>query len=345
MELTGAATLAAGVAGVAAALGAGLVASTGPVDSPNARSSHDAPTVTTGGLAVVAGASLGLAAFALTAKTAPGLAKGAMTLTFAAALGVFGGFDDLYDLGARRKLLVQVIAAFAFAMFVARVELLPLPGIILPLGAVLGVAGTTLWLVTVTNAVNFMDGADGLAAGCMAIALTVLAIACWAGGAPGLAVAALVGAAGLIGFLPWNLPSKQLFQGDVGSLFSGFLVAGLAVAANMRGATGLYVVPFALIPFLTDVLLTLGHRARRKQRLFEAHRDHLYQLWLRRTGGSHAALAVRAWAITAVYALAGLAADQMSQGRQPLLFLAGVAVAIGGWGLARRRLEQPSPAQ
>jgi UDP-N-acetylmuramyl pentapeptide phosphotransferase/UDP-N-acetylglucosamine-1-phosphate transferase len=338
MDFAGAASVAAAVAAVAAAAGSGLVAWTGPVDSPNARSSHDIPTVTTGGLAIVAGAAMGLAAFALLAGAAPELAVGALTLAFAAALGAFGAFDDLYDYGARPKLAIQAAAALAFAAVVAPVTALPLPGVVVHLPAVLGIGGAALWLVTVTNAVNFMDGADGLAAGCMAIALAALAAGCLAA-APGIAATALVAAAALVGFLPWNLPSKRLFQGDVGSLFSGFLVAALGLAAYSRGAAGLYLVPFALTPFLADVLLTLSMRSKRGERLFEAHRDHLYQLWLRRTGRSHAALAIRGFGLTAIYALAGLAAERTAPELQPLLWILGFLVAAAGWKLMRRKLE------
>ena len=340
MDLTGAGALAAAVAACAAASGAALVVVVGPVDSPNARSSHDRPTVTSGGLAVIAGAALGLAAFAAAAGPHAGLAPAVLTMAFAAVLGGVGALDDLYDIGAKAKLGMQALAALGFAIWVARIEYLPLPGLTLGLGTVLGVGGTALWLVTVTNAVNFMDGADGLAAGCMAIGLAVFSMGCFLAGEPGLGVAALAGAAALIGFLPWNLPSKRLFQGDAGSLFAGFLFAGLAVAAAARGSVSLYLAPFALIPFLTDVLLTLATRAKRGRSLLQAHRDHLYQLWLTRTGGSHTALACRAWGITAVFAGAGLASERAPGALQPWLFALAVLIAALGWKLVRRRLER-----
>ena len=107
-----------------------------------------------------------------------------------------------------------------------------------------------------------------------------------------------------------------------------------------RGGVSLYLAPFALIPFLTDVLLTLLYRAKHKRSLLQAHRDHLYQLWLTRTGGSHAALAWRAWGITAAFALAGLAAERAAAALQPWLFAVAVLVAVLGWKLARRRLER-----
>jgi UDP-N-acetylmuramyl pentapeptide phosphotransferase/UDP-N-acetylglucosamine-1-phosphate transferase len=311
----------------------------GPLDSPRPRGSHSQPTVTSGGLAIVAGTSAGLLTFALLAP-APvrGLASTALALGFAGGLGLFGALDDLVDLGAKGKLVAQALIALLFAVLVARIDALPLGGgLVLPLGVVVGALGTALWLVVATNAVNFMDGVDGLAAGSLAIALAALGAAALIQGEPAVAGAALAGAAAQIGFLPWNLPARRLFQGDVGALFSGFLLASLAVAA--AGRVSLYLAPFALTPFLTDVLLTLAVRARRGQSLFEAHRDHLYQLWLRTKGGPHAALTVRVWAIVGLYAAAGLACEAAPAGWRPPLFALGVALAAAAWVATRRRLE------
>jgi UDP-N-acetylmuramyl pentapeptide phosphotransferase/UDP-N-acetylglucosamine-1-phosphate transferase len=329
-------------AGSALALAAGLcalVAWAGPLDAPRARGLHTRPTVTSGGVAVIAAAAAGLLVFALAARpTPPSLGPVALALGLAGALGHLGALDDLIDMGAKAKLLAQVLLGLLFSVMVARIEALPLaPGLALSLGAVAGALGTTLWLVVAANAVNFTDGANGLASGAVAVALATLGAGCLIEGAPAPAAAAFAGAAALVGFLPWNLVSGRLFQGDAGALFSGFLAAALAVVAADR--VPLYLAPFALTPLLTDVLLTLLVRARRGERLFEAHRDHLYQLWLRRTGRSHAALALRVWAITGIYGLAGLASLGAPAGIQPLLFALGVAVAASLWLAARRRLE------
>ncbi|HTK33905.1 MAG TPA: hypothetical protein VL358_01290 [Caulobacteraceae bacterium] len=321
-----------------------LVGWAGPLDAPGARSSHTRPTVTSAGLAIMAGSAMGLLVFArLAGSPIPGLGMAALALGFAGALGLLGTFDDLVDVGAKGKLLAQAAVGLVFAAMIARIEALPLGGgVSLPLGPVIGVLGTTLWLVVATNAVNFMDGVDGLASGSLVIVLAAIAIAGLVEGEPAVAGAALVGAAAIAGFLPWNIPSKRLFQGDAGSLFSGFLAASLAVAAS--GRLSLYLVPTALTPFLTDVLLTLLVRARRGQSLFEAHRDHLYQLWLRSTGKPHAALSLRVWAIVAAYAAYGLACEAAPEGVRPPLFALGVAVAAMAWRRMRRQLELPQPA-
>ena len=334
------AALAAGVVSLAAAAGfAALVAWAGPLDKPRARGLHSQPTVTSGGLSLLVGSGLGLLTFAhLAPPGVAGLSAAALSLGFAGVLGLLGAMDDLVDVGAKIKLGLQIAASLLFAATVARIELLPVGGgLDIALGPVLGSLGTALWLVVAANAVNFMDGADGLAAGSLAIALAALATAAAIHGEPGVAGAAVAGAAAITGFLPWNLPARRLFQGVVGSLFSGFLVAALAVAA--APAVTLYLVPFALTPFLTDVLLTLAVRARRGESLFEAHRDHLYQLWLRKTGASHTALTLRVWAIVAAYAAAGVASEAAQRGLRPLLFALGVAVAAVLWRTTRRRLE------
>ena len=155
-----------------------------------------------------------------------------------------------------------------------------------------------------------------------------------------VAAAALAGAAANAGYLPWNLGGR-LFQGDAGALFSGFLLAGLAVVAERNGS-GLYLffAPIALLPFLTDVLLTLLIRARRGQSLLDAHRDHLYQLWLQKTGKPHAALA---WRVAVIMSASGgyaLAVQRAPAGLRPALFCGALAVCVLGWTGLRARLER-----
>ena len=321
---------------------AGLVAACGPVDPPRERGSHRRPTPTSGGLAVLAGTSLGAAlAVALLAHgERSGLAAVAATLGVAGGLGLMGALDDVIDLGASTKLLVQMVVALVFALTVARVQAIPLAGgLVLPLGPWVGAVGTALWIVVATNAVNFMDGANGVAGSALAVALAALGLGALAAGEPAVAAAALAGAAGNLGYLPWNLGGR-LFQGDAGALFSGFLFSSLAVVAERRGA-GVYVyfAPLALLPFLTDVLLTLLVRARRGSSLLQAHRDHLYQLWLSATGRPHGALA---WRVATIMAASGgwaLLAQHAPPGLRLGMLVTAVGVCVLGWGVWRRRLE------
>ena len=325
---------------------AALIAWCGPVDPPRARGSHQRPTPTSGGLAILAGASLGAGVAAALAPVAAraGLGQVSAVVATAGGLGLLGALDDVVDLGARAKLLIQAAVALVFAVSVARVGALPLiGGVALPLGPWIGAIGTALWIVVATNAVNFMDGANGVAAGALAVALAALGLGALGQGEPAVAVAALAGAAANAGYLPWNLGGR-LFQGDAGALFSGFLLAGLSVVAE-RDGRGLYVYfgPLVLLPFLTDVLLTLLVRARRGQSLLEAHRDHLYQLWLQRTGRPHGALAWRVAAIMGAFGAYALLVQRAPAGLRLVLFGCGLAACVAGWTAWRRRLERGVP--
>jgi UDP-N-acetylmuramyl pentapeptide phosphotransferase/UDP-N-acetylglucosamine-1-phosphate transferase len=274
------------------------------------------------------------------------LKRVAALLALAGVLGLVGALDDMFDFGAKAKLAVQAALGIAFAVWVARVEDLPLGlGLSLKLGAVIGVLGVALWIVVAVNAVNFMDGANGLAPGAQVVLFAALAVAALAAGRPILAVTALIALTACLGFLPWNLKGR-LFQGDAGALFCSFLFAGLSILL----ATGpvelsaqwvsLYFGPLALLPFLTDVLLTLAVRARRRQSLFQAHRDHLYQLWLRQTPPRpHLALTWRVILIMAGYAMAAWLLQTASVGLQPLIFVGAVMFSAAAWVLLRRRLE------
>jgi len=320
---------------------AGLVAWSGPVDRPRDRGAHHRPTPTAGGLGIISGAAAGLIVFALGAP--PGVEAGKIAAAFAgaAALGLFGALDDLYGFGARAKLLIQVALAVAFAVLVARIEAIPLAsGFALPLGPVIGVLGTALWLVVAVNAVNFMDGVNGLAAGATAIALAAFGAAALFGGAGALGAAALIGAAAALGFLPWNFPKARLFQGDAGALFSSFLLAGLAVigaGTDGRGPVFLLFAPLAMLPLLADVLLTLLRRARAGERLLDAHKGHLYQRWFATHGASHAGVSWRVWAATAGFSGAALAVRSARPDVQTAVFAAGVVAAALAWAMLSRR--------
>ena len=157
----------------------------------------------------------------------------------------------------------------------------------LPLGLLAPVFALA-WLLFTTNAVNFMDGLNGLAAGsasagCLMMALHAGLRAAW----PEAVIAAAVA-----GFLPFNYPAARIFMGDVGSQFLGFLLAALALRhANDPGLSA--ILPLSLSPMLLDVAATLLRRWRCGARLTEAHRGHFYQV-AQRAG-------VPAWRVTALY--------------------------------------------
>ncbi|WP_158747265.1 glycosyltransferase family 4 protein [Acidisphaera sp. L21] len=253
----------------------------GTLDTPGARSSHTRPTPKGGGVGIVLAFLVGtllLYRYAAFSRIADPYFRA--VILAALGIAVVAYLDDVLYWPASVKLLAQVAAAL-----LAVGAGLSLPFIRLPwVGTVelgwLGPVLTLCWIVAATNAMNFVDGLNGLASGVSALTCAILAaIAIWVG-ASFVYFAAMILLAGIAGFLPFNFPRARIFMGDVGSQFCGFLLAVLAVAAGRFEAVELSValVPMLLAGVLFDVAFTLLRRFMAGQRLAEAHRGHLYQL-------------------------------------------------------------------
>lgn len=319
----------------------GVLAKIGPIDAPRDRGLSSWPTATTGGLAVIAATLLGVIIFGALTAPMPGLDGVAWLLAGAVVLGLMGAVDDVVDFPAVPKLAAQVIVSLAFSALVARVQLLTFaPAVTVDLGLILGVLGTTLWLVAVINAYNFMDGSDGLAVGVQSIGLFTLALANPT--RPLLAFALLAAAVANLAFLPFNHPGRRIFQGDCGALFSSFLIAGATVllATGDDPASSIYLGVFVAAPFLVDVFLTLARRARAGQSLLQAHAEHLYQRWVRSGGHSPGALAWRVWGLSAACAVIGLFVEQLYPDWSFAVLTLLLLVLGGAWTWMSRQLDQ-----
>lgn len=236
------------------------------LDTPGARSAHDRPTPRGGGVGSTAGFVLGSL---LALGPAPDLATRAVLLA-TSLLALAGWLDDVRQFPPWFKLAAQLAAA----MLVLGASL-PLPGpVFLPL---FGLA----WLVFATNALNFIDGLNGLASG--AALLFGLLLAASLPPAPAAALGLML-AAGLLGFLPFNYPRARIFLGDVGSQSTG-LVLGSLVLMRWRdaGVAGAMLPVLMLAGILYDVTFTLVRRVLAGERLVHAHHGHLYQV-ARRSG-------------------------------------------------------------
>ena len=283
------------------------------LDQPNARSSHRLPTPRGGGVAfaVVASASSGIALL-----SGPGFPAAALPF-LAAPLAVVGLLDDRHNLPASWRYGVQLITAaliLGFSPLVQRFGLAVATGswLLLPVLALLVIAVTA-----VINFTNFMDGLDGLVAGCMAVSIAALSLALTAP----WPLWALVGS--LLGFLLWNWSPAKVFMGDVGSTFLGGVFAGLVLqASSWPEAFGYLLVA---TPLLGDACLCVPRRLLAGQRVFQAHRLHLFQR-LHQAGWPHARVSLTYIVATAVLAVAMLA------GGWPWVFgLAVVELLVGVW--------------
>ena len=236
------------------------------LDHPDPRKVHTAETPKGGGVGVVVAFLVGIGVlyrFAEFARLADQYFVGVIEASVAIAVVAF--LDDLFDWKFTVKLAAQVLAALVAVGSGIYVVDYRLPYVGPLYIGWLAAPATVLWLLFATNAMNFIDGLNGLAGGVALIAACFLAgIAAFTGGWFAY-FAALLLAAGLAGFLPFNFPRARIFMGDVGSQFCGFILAVLAVVASRFDGVELsfLIVPMLLSGVLFDVAFTLIRRARR----------------------------------------------------------------------------------
>lgn len=201
-------------------------------------------------------------------------------LSGALIMVMLGVFDDKYALGAKFKLMIQIIAAAIPVIAGVRIERIILP--FLKSGGIefgwLAYPITILWIVALTNAVNLIDGLDGLAAGVSAIASFSMFLIALMQGNYVIAVmsAALVGAC--CGFLPYNFSPASIFMGDTGSTFLGFVMASLSVLGLFKiHAIISFAVPFIAfgIPIF-DTSFAIFRRIKEHRPIMSPDRGHLH---------------------------------------------------------------------
>ena len=264
------------------------------LDAPNVRSSHSQPTPRGGGVGFVA---LSSAASSLQLLSGQGLSAASLPL-LAVPLAVVGLLDDRYNLPSSLRYVAQLMTAYFILI------LSPLVNGFLPsisVGNFFLLVCFFLLLIAFTaviNFINFMDGLDGLVAGCMAVVIAALSLslkAPWP-------LWTLVGS--LLGFLFWNWCPAKVFMGDVGSTFLGAVFAGLVLQATSWSE--LFGCLLVATPLLGDACLCVLRRLLAGQRVFQAHRLHLFQR-LHQAGWSHARVSFTYIAATAFLAVALLA--------------------------------------
>ena len=312
------------------------------VDAPDGIRKHQAaPVSRLGGIGIVLSALIGggLASLALAVLSGSIVSVFQAELSwivshwqvaaFTAVTVLIGFIDDLGKAETIPKLLALLIIAALVAGFGLYPEALPSPWGDLDFVLVL-IAGSLLWLLVFTNAVNFMDGANGLAMGGVTIMLIGLMVIGVTSGSFELSIwwFAILGA--MAGFLVHNLSGK-LYAGDAGALGLGGMLASLSLVSGLN----VWTIATLALPFLIDVLLTLVWRTRREKNLLDPHLDHAYQRLIAR-GWSHLDVAVLYWGLCAT---SGIAAYIAALGGGAAPFAVFWALLIAGcvlWSLHRR---------
>jgi len=244
------------------------------LDTPNARSSHVVATPRGGGMAIVVSYLAAIVLLMVTNAIAHSMAWA--LLGAGAGVALLGFLDDHSHIAARWRLLGHFAAAMWILAWLGGIPPLEILGWQLNLGW-LGFIMGALFLVWLLNLYNFMDGIDGIAC--------VEAICVCVGGAviyillnqPGLAVLpGLLGCA-VVGFFYWNFPPARIFMGDGGSGFLGIMLGALSLQAAWIAPELLWAWLILLGVFIVDATITLGRRFFRREKVYEAHRNHAYQ--------------------------------------------------------------------
>ncbi|ADL13713.1 glycosyltransferase family 4 protein [Acetohalobium arabaticum] len=280
----------------------------GAVDYPNTRRVNQHPVVNLGGLAIYVGV---IAAVLFTAGINSKLLGIIISSTLMLVIGLI---DDLRGLSPTSKFIWQIIAALLVTSFGIKIEFITNPlGGVFYLGA-LSIPFTVFWLVAITNTVNLIDGLDGLAAGVSTIAAVTLLVVAIQEAELLVIILTIAVAGACIGFLQYNFNPAQIFMGDTGSLFLGFLLAAIsALGALKSAAAATLVVPIlALGVPIFDTAFAIIRRRQKGEPLFQADRGHLHHRLLE-LGLSHKETVIVVYLISLSLGLVAIAVNGVSE--------------------------------
>ena len=306
-----------------------LARKVGAMDVPkDGRRMHHVPIPRLGGLAIFISFMVSVLIFC---RDIPHQVQG--ILLGATIIVVLGVLDDIMTLHALPKFGVQIVAAVIVTLYGCRIE--HIGGWQLPVW--LSYAATVIWIVAITNAVNFIDGLDGLASGISAISAgTMLVVALLLPASDPTAqvcvllLAAIVG--GCLGFIPYNFNPATIFMGDTGSTFLGFILASISVYGLFKTyAVISFAVPFLVLGLpIFDLCFAVIRRLAHGQSPMHADRGHVHHRLIDMGFSQKQAVAI-SYLISALLGLAAVVLTDRGE-VQALIFL-GTVLAVGAIGV------------
>jgi UDP-GlcNAc:undecaprenyl-phosphate GlcNAc-1-phosphate transferase len=272
----------------------------GAIDRPNKRKIHQKPMPLLGGLAIFAGFLTGVSLLFPFHERIPFIIAGAVIIV------ITGLLDDMLDIPARFKLLGQIVAASAVLIGGLGINVLNIPFVgQLELGF-FGVPFTLLWVVGITNAINLIDGLDGLAAGVSAIAFSAISFMAFLFGDSFVLALGLICIGSTLGFLVWNFHPAHIFMGDTGALFLGYMIAVLSLLGFKNVTFISFVIPIIILGVpITDTLFAIIRRIAHKKPIAAPDKAHLHHCLLL-LGLSHRQAVLAIYAIASLFSLAGI---------------------------------------
>jgi len=248
----------------------------GLVDLPNERKIHTIPVSRLGGVAIWASTMLTFLSLVFLSYYPYGSLLSGILLG-SSLMFLLGLIDDIYNLDAKFKLFIQLSIATIVYLLGVKISSIPFFG-----GIELGFWSypiTLLWIVGISNAVNFIDGVDGLAGSVItvnSITLAIIAISM----TPSNPIVALIGfilAGSMLAFLTYNFNPAKIFMGDSGALFSGFLLAAISITGVMKAATLTILLPFVVLAVpIMDITFSSLRRICKGKSPFVADAEHIH---------------------------------------------------------------------
>ena len=318
---------------------------TGALDKPDARKVHVRPIPRIGGIGIYAAFMVSILVQLVFVELTPEFMMSLIGLmvggTIIVAIGII---DDYCDLPAKVKLLGQILAAVVLVVgFDVRIDFITDPlgdFIYLELFAI---PATIFWFVGLTNTVNLIDGLDGLAAGVSSIAAITIFLVAMEEGIPFVAMvtAALAGAA--VGFLYYNFNPARIFMGDTGSMFLGFMLAGISVVGAVKSAATIaLIVPILALGLpILDTTFAIVRRMRNHRPIFKPDKGHLHHRLLAH-GFTQKQAVLLMYVVSALFGLCALALTAVSMQAAILIILIVAAVVfIGARKLGILQMDVP----
>ena len=318
---------------------------TGALDQPDARKVHARPIPRIGGIGIYAAFMVSILVQLIFVELTPEFMMSLIGLmvggTIIVAIGII---DDYCDLPAKVKLLGQILAAAVLVIgFDVRIDFITDPlgdFIYLELFAI---PATIFWIVGLTNTVNLIDGLDGLAAGVSSIAAVTIFLVAMEEGIPFVAMvtAALAGAA--VGFLYYNFNPARIFMGDTGSMFLGFMLAGISVVGAVKSAATIaLIVPILALGLpILDTTFAIVRRARNHRPIFKPDKGHLHHRLLAH-GFTQKQAVLLMYIVSALFGLCALALTTVStQAAVLIVLIVAAAVFVGARKLGILQMDAP----
>ena len=275
------------------------------LDYPNPRSLHTKSVPRTGGLGMVLGV---LTSWALIPVTLP------FSVLFGVAVLTLISFaDDVFGLRIFGRLMMHGAVAAWFSV-----------ALLFEAHGWMVVTVTTVAIVWMVNLYNFMDGSDGLAGGMTLIGFSCYGLTAWLAGNESFAMINFCIAAAAAAFLLFNFYPARIFMGDAGAIPLGFLAASLGMTGWANDLWPMWLPILVFSPFIVDASVTLAKRGLRREKIWQAHREHYYQR-LVQSGFGH-----RNTALLSYILMLAVSVSAMWAMRQDAAVQLGIGTAWGG---------------